>query len=312
MYQEINAKISRYSSIVIFRHQRPDMDALGSQIGLKHLILDNYQDKQVYIVGDMNEKYNFLESMDTIDDDIIKNSLAIIVDVAVVSMISDDRYNLAKEVIVIDHHNNDCDVANATHYKNIKAAAACQMIVELAMANNLKITEKCATALYSGMVTDSGRFLFSLTPELFECASLLVKQGARTSYIYEKLYSENLKDKKMKAYFTTKFKTNGKGVAYLFNKQSEIDKFQVDVATISRGMVGVMANIEGIEIWANFTYDKSVNKVLGEFRSKKIEILPIAKKYDGGGHALACGATLDNFKVAKQVINDFTKLLQGE
>ena len=185
------------------------------------------------------------------------------------------------------------------------------MMVEFAMENHLTVNPDCATALYSGIVTDSGRFLFSLTPELFQCAAFLVQQGAQTRLIYDRLYAENLKDKKMKAYFTQKFKTNGQGVAYLFNKQSEIDRFEVDVATISRGMVGVMANIEGIEIWANFTYDKSSDKVLGEFRSKRIEILPIAKKYGGGGHALACGATLDNFKVAKQVIADFTKLVQG-
>ena len=311
MYKEIAKKIRQYETIVIFRHNRPDMDALGSQWGLKHLIEQNYKNKKVYVVGD-SSKFDFLGKMNVISDEIIQNSLAIILDVAVAALISDQRYILAKERMVIDHHQNECNLKNTSVYVDTNAAATCEMITQFAIENHLKITPESATALYSGIVTDSGRFLYHVQPKLFQISAILMQSGANAKWIYNKLYQETVEEKKMRAYFTTKFEINDAGVAYLMNDESVFDLFPVDVATISRGMVNCMANTKGVDIWANFTYDKESKKVLGEFRSKEIEIVEIAKKYGGGGHALACGATLENFEVAKQVIADFSNLLKGK
>ena len=52
MFQEILKEIERFDTIIIHRHTSPDGDAMGSQIGLKNIILDNYPTKRVYIVGD--------------------------------------------------------------------------------------------------------------------------------------------------------------------------------------------------------------------------------------------------------------------
>lgn len=311
MYKEIAKKIRQYSTIVIFRHNRPDMDALGSQWGLKHLIEQNYKDKKVYVVGDMNQ-FTFLGTMNEVSDEIIQKSLAIILDVAVTSLISDSRYTLAKERIIIDHHQNQCDVKDASVYVDVFASATCEMITQFAIENHLKLTPESATALYSGIVTDSGRFLYSLRPTLFQVSATLIQAGANALWVYKKLYEETLEEKKMRAYFISKITINEAGVAYLMNDESVFELFPVDVSTISRGMVSCMANTKGVDIWANFTYDKMTNQVLGEFRSKEIEIVDIAKKYGGGGHALACGATLANFDVAKQVIEDFSNLLKGK
>ena len=60
MFEEIRKLIERYDTIILHRHLKPDGDALGSQIGLKHLILDNYPGKQVYMVGDEAGRYAFM------------------------------------------------------------------------------------------------------------------------------------------------------------------------------------------------------------------------------------------------------------
>lgn len=303
-------KIKEYKNIVIFRHTRPDLDALGSQIGLKHIIKTNFENKNVYVVGDMNN-FNFLGNMDEIDDDFIKDSLAIIVDVADQRLVSDDRYKIAKERIVIDHHKNDCSVEVSHKIIDTTAAAATQIVTKFALSNNLIISCEAATALYSGMITDSGRFLYSLTPELFNMASLLIENGADYKFVYKNLYSESLYRRQMKAYFTLKVKVNKYGFGYLINKKDVYKKFDVDTFTISRGMVGVMSDTNEIKIWANFTYDRNSENILCEFRSKEIPIVDIAKKYDGGGHLLACGCTIDNENIIKDIIRDFNNLLKG-
>ena len=116
----------------------------------------------------------------------------------------------------------------------------------------------------------------------------------------------------MKNYFQSKMQLTEHNVAYMFNDKDVFEKFDVDTFTVSRGMVNLMAGIDKIKIWANFTFDRATEKVICEFRSRDIVIVDIAKKYGGGGHANACGATIDNFEVAYQVLKDFDDLLKGE
>ena len=97
MFQEVLQAVKAYDTIIIHRHNRPDGDALGSQIGLKHLLLENFPHKQIYIVGDDPGFFGFMEGavMDEIPDDTYNGALAIILDSASTHLISDDRYTLA-------------------------------------------------------------------------------------------------------------------------------------------------------------------------------------------------------------------------
>ena len=308
MFDYIYNKIVEYENIIITRHHKPDLDALGSQLGLRQLILDNFNNKNVYVVGDM-AKPCFLGEMDHIDESLYEKSLLIVTDVSVTNMIAPIPYNKAKEIICIDHHKNDCDIENAKAFYNRKAAAACQIIADFAINKDLIISTNTATCLYAGIISDTNRFNFSLTKELFETVGKLIETGFDYQSIYNIMYSDSVKNVKMRAYFADKFIVEDK-VAYMINDLDVFEKFNVDVFSISRGMVNVMSNLKEVEIWANFTIDPAINKVLCEFRSKKIEILPIAVKYGGGGHSLACGATVANFEIVKDIIKDLKDLIK--
>ncbi len=312
-YEELWNLFSKYDSIVIFRHSRPDLDALGSQLGLAQAINKNFPDKEIYVVGDMSKRYEFIGKMDEISDDIIENSLAIICDVAVKAMVSDDRYNKAKEIVVIDHHKNSCDMDRALVYTDTTKVACAEIIGDMLLSLNKETTAYGATCLYGGIVTDSGRFQYSgTTKTTFLVASFLLNQGADIQFIYDHLYVETLEQRLMKNYFSSLFKITEDGVAYLKCTEEVLAKFpDVSFFDISRGMVNLMAGVEEVIIWCNFTYDKENDKVVGEFRSRGVEIVEIAKKYGGGGHAFACGATLDNYEVADKVIEDFNNLARN-
>ena len=75
-------------------------------------------------------------------------------------------------------------------------------------------------------------------------------------------------------------------------------------------MVGVMSDIRGVDIWVNFT--ETDDGVLCEIRSGKYNINPIAKKYGGGGHAKASGATLKNREEAMSLLSDLGRLTEEE
>ena len=309
MYKKILDYIKQYDTIIISRHSKPDLDALGSQIGLCKALKNAYPEKEIYMVGDESIKYAFMGNMDVIEDAKYENALVIICDVAVKHMVSDDRYTLAKEVYVIDHHKNDCDVTS-NHIVDTSRVAAAEFIAYLLLENNIEITPDSATALYGGLVTDSGRFLYGESlANTFEIASKLIACGANAKFIYDNIYVESLADKQMKNYFSNKVEFK-EGVAYLKNDKEVFEMFPREFNDISRGMLSVMSGIEEIKIWLNFTYDVAKNAVIGEFRSRNVPIVDIAKKYGGGGHLLACGATIADWDMVDKVIDDFVSLLK--
>ena len=106
MYNKILEKIKQYDKIIIHRHTNPDGDALGSQIGLRLLLEENFPEKKIYTVGDAAKRYSFMagSTMDEIEDSVYEGALAIILDTSAKALISDERYTLAVETIRIDHH----------------------------------------------------------------------------------------------------------------------------------------------------------------------------------------------------------------
>ena len=81
MYDKILEIIQKNDKIVIHRHIQPDLDAYGSQLGLKQLILDNFGGKDVRVVGDRSV-LDFLGSMDDVEDTFYNGALAIVTDVS--------------------------------------------------------------------------------------------------------------------------------------------------------------------------------------------------------------------------------------
>lgn len=310
MYEDILSKVMGYQNIIIHRHTKPDFDAIGSQVGLKEILAENFPNKHIFVVGDQN-RFDMENDMQTIPDELYQNALVFILDVAVKHMVSDERYKLAKEVIVIDHHKNACDIENVSILLSDATFSACaELITDMALELNLKINPRAASFLYAGIVTDTGRFQWMHKPDrVFLIASMLTGLGAKTTELYDFLYVENLESKQMKNYFSNQFVFE-EGVAYLKNDKDVFEKFKVDVFTVSRGMVNLAAGIDDIKIWLNFTIDPEKNIILGEFRSRGIKIVDIAKKYGGGGHEQACGASLQSWDQVDQVIHDYKQLLK--
>ena len=302
--------IEAFNSIVIFRHEKPDLDALGSQVGLYYALKDNHPEKNIYMVGDDSVKYGFIGQMEEVSDEVIKESLAIILDVSVSYLVSDKRYQTAKKIWVIDHHKNDCDITENWLCDTSRIAAA-EYVAYLLMEAGYKINEKAATALYGGIVTDSGRFLYGTRLDnTFAIASKLMSFGANQKFIYDNIYIESLKDREMKNYFTAKIQMKD-GVAWLENGPEVFEKYPVEFNDISRGMLSLMAGVKEIEIWCNFTYDKDANSVKCEFRSRRLPIVDIAKELGGGGHELACGCSIKDFSLVPSVIQKFVDLINN-
>ena len=303
MFEAVLAAIQDSQRIIIHRHKTPDGDALGSQMGLKLLLQENFPDKEIYAVGDSSRVSQMMEyaKMDTGADELYEDSLAIILDTSAESLISDQRYTLAKSTVRIDHHLFIGKIADI-EVVDSSFESCCGLIAQFAMESGLRLTPLAAQALYTGMCTDSGRFRYdATTARTFRLAAFLMEQKFDLTDIYRNLYADDLQQKKMKAYFIQKIQTAGH-VAYIYTDLEEFKSLNMDIFSVSRGMVNTMADIRDIDIWVNFT--ETENGVLCELRSSRYNINPIAVKYGGGGHAKASGATVANKEIAMQMLAD--------
>lgn len=308
MFEAILNEIKKYDRIIIHRHKNPDGDALGSQIGLKHIILDNFPGKEVYMVGDGAGRYAFMEDsvMDEVADELYADALAIVLDTSAKHLICDDRYTTAKATARMDHH-IFVETICQTEVTDTSYESCCGLVAAFAMESGLKLSPLSATSLYTGMVTDSGRFRYdATTAQTFRLAAFLMEQPIDTNEIYRNLYADDFSKIRMKSQFVLKIKFTDCNVAYIYTTKEEMQELDVDTFTVSRGMVGTMADIRGVDIWVNFT--EAENGVLCELRSSKYNINPIAVKYGGGGHAKASGACVADKQTAMDMLRDLDAL----
>ena len=309
MFKKIIELIEKYDTLILHRHYRPDGDAMGSQLGLKNLLLENYPQKKVYVVGDEAKFFSFMEDsqMDEIPDVYYRDALAIILDCGAAHLISDDRYTKAAATARLDHHiftGQFCDAEVIdTSYES-----CCGVVTALALEAGWTITQLAAKSLYTGMVTDSGRFRYDgTTARTFRLAAALLDTGFDPTTVFRPLYADDYESKKLKAQFILKIQFTEKRVAYIYTDREEMKQLNKDLFTVSRAMVNTMADIRGTDIWVNFT--ETDQGVACEIRSSVYNINPIAVKYGGGGHAKASGATVSDRATAMALLADLDAMI---
>ena len=311
MFDAILASIKEFDTIIIHRHHHPDGDAMGSQIGMKHIIKENFPEKTVYTVGDDPKHFHFMidSEMDNISDDVYAGALAIILDTAAPHLISDDRYTLAAKTARMDHH-IFCEKIADDEVVDTSFESCCGLITHFAVECGLRLSPIAAQSLYTGMVTDSGRFRYdATTARTFRLAATLMETGFDTNELFRNLYADELSGKQLKAKFTLKIQCTEKGVAYIYTDLEEFKALGLDTFTVSRGMVNTMGDLKGIPIWVNFT--ETEQGVLCEIRSNRYNINPIAVKYGGGGHQKASGATVPDKATAMAMLHDLDEIAGG-
>ena len=303
--------IKKYDVIIIHRHSNPDGDAMGSQIGLKHVLEVNFPDKKIYAVGDDARRFSFMDDseMDVVDDTAYKGALAIVLDTSAKSLISDERYALAETVLRIDHHIFVEDIADID-IDDTSFESCCGLVAYLVREWGLEVDSYAAKALFTGMVTDSGRFYYdSVTPRTFELASFLLSKGFNPGEIYANLYADTYENVKKRAQFVLSIQFTKNNVAYSYSDKARVEALGMEAQAVSRGYVNTMGDLKGVDAWVNFT--ECEQGVLCEIRSKNLNINQIAVAHGGGGHLKASGATLKDKQEALQVLHELDNLVEN-
>lgn len=306
--QAILQKIKDYHRILLFRHLRIDGDCVGATKGLKALITLNYPDKDVYIIDDERSDYlAFLGEDDApIDDALYQDALGIVLDTANTARISNPKFALCRELIKIDHH-IEREPYGALNWVEDWRSSTCEMIAAFydACKAELKIDAQTATYLYTGMVTDSGRFQYEgVTGDTLRCAALLLDQGVDTERLYAQLYLKEFDSLKFKAYIYDNMRISPNGAASIYIGMEAQREFGLSFEEACTAISSLDA-IKGCLCWIAFIESGDDKKSIRvRLRSRFMAINTLAEQYRGGGHANASGATVYGLDEVEQLLRD--------
>ncbi|HEK9989550.1 TPA: bifunctional oligoribonuclease/PAP phosphatase NrnA [Streptococcus equi subsp. zooepidemicus] len=306
-FQTILEHIKHYQTIIIHRHQNPDPDALGSQAGLKEIIRHNFPDKKVLITGFDEPSLAWISLMDQVSDADYKEALVIVTDTANRPRIDDERYTMGACLIKIDHHPND-DVYGDLSYVDTKASSASEIIAEFAFSQGLALTDEAARLLYTGIVGDTGRFLYASTSsKTLAIASQLRNYAFDFAAISRQMDSFPLKIAKLQGYVFEQLDIDDSGAARLLLSQEVLNSFGISLAE-SSAIVSAPGKIDVVQAWVIFV-ELPDGQYRVRMRSKEKVINGIAKRHQGGGHPLASGATSSGLEENEQIYQELIDLL---
>ena len=294
--ERILQKIREYPRIMLFRHVRNDGDCVGATKGLKRIIQLTWPEKEVLLIDQDTAKYlEFMGPEDPeVPEEIYREALGIVLDTASEARISNKRYTLCRELIKIDHH-IPLEPYGDLQWVEEERSSCCEMVVEFyrAFRDQLKIDSEAATHLYTGMITDSGRFKYSgVTGDTLRNAAALLDVGVDTDTLFARLYLEAYEYLKFKAYIYNKMQITENGVAYIFVDRQMQEQFHLTLEQAS-ACVNDLDSIRGCIAWIAFIETGDEKQTIRvRLRSRFVHINGIAEKYRGGGHACASGATL--------------------
>ena len=286
--------VDKAETIAIASHINPDGDNLGSTLALRKS-LELYGKNVELLANDtiddylhfLPEKENYKEASREAYD------LFMILDCSEFDRIGDSLTPIAKaskNTLVIDHHvgggiDTDLNLIYDT------APATCELVFEIIERLDLPIDKDIASLIYTGLCTDTNRFLYSnVTEYTFYVAGRLLSLGADSEYIYRNLYQS----KPMKVMkFQTEVISNAKFMdkrAYSIISKDLVKKHGVQMGD-AETIVGMLRDIDEVGVSMILKeYDNGEYKV--SLRSKDVDVAKVARENGGGGHIKASGFSI--------------------
>ena len=305
---------------IVTSHVNPDGDNIGSTLSMYYYLKSI--NKEVYYVLDDDTPINLKFLLKDIEilssEEFIKLNLnefnLISLDCGDLDRICIDKTLIenSKKLICIDHHASN-DNYGDINYVVPEASSTCELVYNLfkrinETQNTQVIDKKIATALYTGVVTDTGKFTYSNThPSTFDMAKDLLILGAETNKVICEVYGNN-------PYNYYKLLGEALNTLDIIDTKIAVITLTQDMLTINNisfkdtdGITPYCRDIENVEVGI-LVKEKSSNEIKISLRSKNyVDVSHIAKVFNGGGHVRAAGLTVFN-----ETIENATKMVVAE
>ena len=291
------------SKVMIMGHTNPDIDSMGSSMGIYRLAKS--LGKKAYIID--SSETNTLQSFKTdlakeaeytkevAEENIDKDTLVVVVDTHKTTYVeAPELLKRTDKIVIIDHHRRSADyIENATlTFQEVYASSAAELVTELLQYAEVRVDLKTieAESLYAGIMMDTKNFTFKTGVRTFEAAAYLRRCGVNII--------------RVKKWFQSNLDTFNKIAGIV--KKAEIVNDTIAIATYEKkdkeaSLICAKAADELLtisDITASFVMGKAGNKICISGRSiGDINVQVILEKLGGGGHITLAGAQVEGMTI---------------
>lgn len=322
--QELKNLLSAKQNVVITTHVNPDGDAIGSSVALLNFLIKMGHDVSVIVPNDYPDFLKWMKNDELIinysnskneSQDKIKNaSLIFCLDFNNLNRINElgDYISESKaKKVLIDHHLDPSDFYDFKIH-DVKSSATAELVYNFLIELDSNAVDKdISEALYTGILTDTGSFKFSMSPKVHKIVSDLMIRGVDIGFINNKIYDSNSLDKlKLIGYaLSEKLEVISNGnAAYIVLSRKDLKDHNFKKGD-TEGLVNYALSISNVNMAVLIIETKE--RIKFSFRSiGEFSVNEFAKKYfNGGGHKNAAGGSLeDKLSVAlEKFLKDISK-----
>ncbi|MDP2709495.1 MAG: bifunctional oligoribonuclease/PAP phosphatase NrnA [bacterium] len=299
LYTKAFSLIKASNNILIVTHEHPDGDAIASACLMAEVARQAGKTYWLFCASPVNYQYEFLPHLDEFKNyyDKFDFDLIITLDCGSVERTKLDQEILSRRpeqiVLEIDHHPKVKDYADL-ELRDSAAASTTEILYYFLKANKLKIGRELANCVLTGILTDTGNFLYpSTSPQTINIASEMLKLGARLPQIMENTWrNKSIASMKTWGKAMSRLKINPKyNFAYTVLASADVPD-EVSEEELE-GMAGFLSNLHDVN-GIMLLRELPSGQIKGSLRSAKpnVDISKLARALGGGGHAKAAGFTI--------------------
>ncbi len=313
-FEEIRQRIESYPVILIGGHAYPDGDCYGCQIGLRELLRAAYPAKKVYAVGSgFPVLCSLLSPMDAPKEEEVQGALGILVDVSCLPRVESPLLSLCKEHVKFDHHEPHKlgEEFAGLSFVDPERVSCAEIVAEFGMEMGYPFSSLSASALYAGILTDSGRFMYhGVCRKTFEDVGFLFRHGIDAKTLIENLYHEEENEKAFKKWMRKNAESYGQ-VCYVYAHPNDYEAYGLSFDQAS-SYVNALAGCFGAKIYL-YLCEREDGWVRVEYRSNHgYPVVEVAKAFGGGGHRYAAGSEIKDGKPAIRDILEALDEVEGD
>ena len=301
---QVLAELRSAKKLIVVSHENPDGDALGSLIAMQEILAAQGRDSEMFIAASefpLPQEYRWFELSGLVSSppDDLEERTIVFLDCGNLERNPAEAFRRAGgdelNIVNIDHH-HDNTMFGTVNYVLPEASCTAEIVWDLMHGLGVEPTVNIAEALYVGLITDTGRFMYENTgPRAHEMAADLIEHGVDVHEIYRRVY-EGVPYGKLALLARGLAKVHRFDGGRLTVTELDADDFAASEAeeSYSEGVIDHLRAVEGTAVAALIRERTGTNggparKVSLRASDERVDVSAIARVQGGGGHRQAAG-----------------------
>ena len=302
--ERVSAELRARDRFLLTAHEGPDGDALGSLLGMHHLLTQLGKDSVMFLASKefpLPIEYRFLPLEEVFHEPPadMADRTVVFLDCGNIDRMPVDFLTAGNnDVINIDHHHDNTRFGDF-NLVDVEASCTAEIVYDLAQLLGARLTPEIAAALYVGLITDTGNFMYDNTnAHTHRVAAELIDAGVDVDDTYRRLY-EHVPIEKLRLVARAldsiqRHCDDRLAISYI----SKADYAATGAGEeMTEGVIDFLRSLEGTKVAAVVrdlgNRGRAARKVSLRSSDGEVDVSAIARKHGGGGHMRAAGFSTD-------------------